>query len=170
MENIYLVGMMGSGKTSTGRALAQKLSFHFVDLDELICEQARLTINEIFKRHGEPYFRDCERRLLCEVSNRRKQVVATGGGVVLHPENRALMKKNGTVIYLDSKLETLWERVKDKKDRPLLAHPNPKKMLQELFQTRKPLYEEVASDVVITDHKSPEQVAIEISEKLLKSK
>lgn len=162
MRNIYLIGMMGSGKTSSGRELARLLGVSFVDLDELVAERAGRSINEIFKFEGEPFFRALERNVLEEVASRSDQVVATGGGSILDPLNRERMRRTGITIYLKASLPTLWERVKQKKDRPLLETRNPQEMLAYLFRLRGPLYEAEADKTFLTDRKSPEEIALEI--------
>ena len=162
MKNIYLIGMMGSGKTTSGRALAKLLKSPFVDLDERIVEHVGHSINDIFKTHGEPYFRKIENELLAGVSVETNQVVATGGGIVINSSNRERMKSTGLVIYLKTSLNVLWERVKEKKDRPLLGGTDPEKALAGLFYVRVPLYEASSEKVFITDGKSPEAVAVEI--------
>ena len=162
MKNVYLIGMMGSGKTTTGQALAKLLSVPFVDLDEQIVQTAGHSINEIFKTKGEPYFRQLEADVLRKVSGSSGQVVATGGGIVINSENRAKLKSTGFVIYLKTGINTLWDRVKTKKDRPLLATADPKQTFTELFQFRAPLYAESSERVFLTDHKTPEAVAQEI--------
>jgi len=162
MKNTYLIGMMGSGKTTTGCALAKLLSVPFVDLDDQIIQKAGRSINEIFKTKGEYYFRDLETEALKNVSGSSNQVVATGGGIVMNPENQTRLKTTGLVIYLKTSMDVLWERVKDKKDRPLLATSNPKQTFSELFRFRGPLYIESASKIFLTDYKTPEAVAQEI--------
>lgn len=162
MKNVYLIGMMGSGKTTTGRALAKLLSIPFVDLDDRIVQKAGRSINEIFKDQGERYFRDLETEALKNVSKSSNQIVATGGGIVINPENRTRLKETGLVIYLKTSTDVLWERVKEKKDRPLLATSNPKQTFLELFQSRTPLYVENSQKSFLTDHKTPEAVAKEI--------
>lgn len=162
MKNVYLIGMMGSGKTTTGRVLAKLLSIPFVDLDERIVQKAGHSINEIFKNQGGRYFRDLETEALINVSKSSNQIVATGGGIVINPENRARLKNTGLVIYLKTSTGVLWERVKEKKDRPLLATSNPKQTFLELFQSRTPLYIENSQKSFLTDHKTPEAVAKEI--------
>ena len=162
MRNVYLVGMMGSGKTTSGRELARLLSISFTDLDDLIVDRAGRSINEIFHSEGEPYFRKLERDLLGQVTSQSNQVVATGGGVVLDPLNRERLKTSGVVIYLKTGLQVLWERVQEKKDRPLLATSDPQGALAVLFRERSPLYEEVSDKTFLTDKKSSEEVAREI--------
>lgn len=162
MKNVYLVGMMGSGKTTSGRALAKLLALPFVDLDDRIVERAGHSVNDIFKTEGESYFRNMETELLNQVAEKANQVVATGGGIVVDPPNRERMRSTGLVIYLKTSLDILWERVKEKKDRPLLQSSDPKKSLADLFYKRTPLYESSSDKVFLTDRKSPEAVALEI--------
>ncbi len=170
MRNVYLIGMMGSGKTTSGRELARLLGISFVDLDDLIVDKAGRSINEIFKAHGEIFFRQMERQMLDETAARPDQVVATGGGIVLEPANRNRMASTGMTVYLKTALPTLWERVKGKKDRPLLDTPDPEGALRSLFRLRGPLYEAVADKTFLTDRKSPEAVALEIHEACFKGK
>jgi len=169
MKNIYLIGMMGSGKSSSGRALAKLLSLAFVDLDELIVEQEGRSINDIFKAEGESYFRSLEHELLAGVARETDQVIATGGGIVLDPVNCEQMKDSGLVIYLKTGLDVLWERVKTKQDRPLLKGSDPKQMLANLYAKRSSLYEAVSDKVFLTDRKTPGRVAAEIYETCFKS-
>ena len=156
--------MMGSGKTTTGKALAKLLNMPFVDLDDRIVARAGHSINDIFKTEGESCFRKLESELLKEVANQTAQVVATGGGIVLDPGNTKILKEARPTIYLKASLETLWERVKEKRDRPLLQSPDPKKTLAGLLAVREPLYQAVADMVYVTDRKTPEEVANEIFE------
>ncbi len=162
MKNIYLIGMMGAGKTSTGEALAKELSLNFVDMDEGIVKSTKMTINEIFESRGGPYFRKLEREGLKLVSKTKGQVVATGGGVVLDPENVRLMKESGILIYLRAPIETLWSRVQTKTDRPLLKTLNPKEVFAKLFYERKPLYEAIRDHAVNTEGRNPLEVAREV--------
>jgi len=162
MRNIYLIGMIGSGKSTTGSKLAKLAKMKFVDLDEKIVAQEHKSINEIFQTNGESYFRKVESTMLFEVSQRSGLVVASGGGSVLDSNNRKQMKKSGTVIYLKTTLDELWSRVRNRKNRPLLATDDPLKTMGELLQVREPLYQSVADRTILTDGKSPEAVAKEI--------
>ena len=170
MRNIYLIGMMGSGKTTSGRALAKLMGLGFVDLDERIMERTGRSINDIFKSDGEPYFRKVEREVLMQVAAKQGQVVATGGGVVLDPANGERMRQTGLMIYLKTSAEVLWERVKHKKDRPLLGVQDPEKALAGLYQTRLSYYESFADKTFLTDRKTPESVALEIFKTCFESK
>lgn len=168
MRNIYLIGMMGAGKTATGRALAKLLQMDFLDLDEEIESRAHLTINEIFQKKGEAYFRGEEKRMLDQAARETNTVVATGGGIVLDPGNVDRMRATGRVIYLAAPFDSLWERVQGKRDRPLLAAADPKAVFFRLFQEREPLYERSGHARVPTEGLSPEAVAREMKERYLK--
>ena len=170
MQNIYLIGMMGSGKSSTGKVLAGLARMAFVDLDDEIESQTRMTINEIFEKKGEPFFRAEEKKTLNRVALEMNTVVATGGGLVLDPANGAKMRQTGRVIYLAASFETLWARVKDKRDRPLIAVSDPKATFLKLYEARRPLYEAAGVGRAETDGKSPEEVAEKIFEEFLKVK
>ena len=159
---------MGSGKTVTGRALAKLTGRNFLDLDGEIESRTRLTINEIFQKKGEPFFRAEEKNILTEAARQTDSVIATGGGAVLILENVEKMKATGRVIYLETSLETLWQRVREKKDRPLLQSADPKAMLIRLFQERRPLYESASDGRVLTDGLSAETVARKIVDSYLK--
>ncbi|MBI4549732.1 MAG: shikimate kinase [Candidatus Omnitrophica bacterium] len=162
MKKIYLIGMMGAGKTETGRALAREAGLDFVDLDEEIVKRTHMTINEIFECRGEPFFRKAERDALEEASRSKNGVIATGGGAVLDPENVLLMRSSGKVVYLRTSLATLWQRTRTKTDRPLLRASNPEEVLAKLFAQRKGVYESVHDFAVNTDGKTPGAVAEDI--------
>jgi shikimate kinase len=166
MSNVYLIGMMGSGKSVTGKRLATLLNCRFVDLDELIQERTKQSIAEIFQKKGEPYFRDEEAAALTEVAKVQPRVIATGGGTVLKPANLELMKATGKLVYLETGIETLWIRVKDKKDRPLLKSEDPKRKLIQIFAERCGIYEKAADLRVNTDGRTAADVAKEIFDKL----
>ena len=168
MQNIYLIGMMGAGKTATARALATLARIKILDLDEEIESQNHLTINEIFQKKGEAFFRAEEKRILNNVAHEKDTVVATGGGIVLSPENIEKMMNSGQVIYLAASFESLWKRVRDKKDRPLLSVPDPKPIFYRLFQERMPLYESACHGKIETDGLTVEVTAKKIFEQYLK--
>ena len=150
-RSIYLIGMMGSGKTSTGRPLAKRLGYGFVDADAVIEQVAGCTIPEIFERDGEAGFRSIESQVLNAISQRHSLVVATGGGVVTTPENWGQLH-SGIVVWLDVNQAQLIERLRDDStQRPLLQQPNPEAALDTLLQERRPLYGEADLTVVIND-------------------
>ncbi len=152
---------MGSGKTTVGKAVAKKLGMSFVDLDDVIEQAVGMKISEIFKNFGEERFRDIETEVVKIVSKKKGIVIATGGGVVLRQENIENLKKAGIIFWLTASEETIYERVKSCKDRPLLQVENPKERIKQLMQKRKPLYEK--ADVIInTEGLIPEKVAEKI--------
>ena len=156
--NLYLVGMMGSGKTSTGRPLAERLGYGFVDADAVIEQAAGCSIPEIFERDGEAGFRSLESQVLSAISQRHSLVVATGGGVVTQPENWGLLH-SGIVIWLDVVPDQLLHRLNaDSTVRPLLQTTDPEAALNALLNKRRPLYSEADLTVVINDE-TPEAVA-----------
>lgn len=169
MKNIYIVGMMGSGKTVTGKALADLTGMKFLDLDSEIEKETRLSINQIFRDKGEPYFRTIEKTILNEAAGQTGFVIATGGGIVLDQENVEKMRVTGQIISLNASFDTLWNRIKDKEDRPLLYVDNPQKKFLQILQERTPFYR-VASDgrIVQTDGLTPEAAAKKIVEQYLK--
>ena len=157
-RSLYLVGMMGSGKTSTGRPLAERLGYGFVDADAVIEQAAGCSIPEIFERDGEEGFRKLESQVLNAISQRHSLVVATGGGVVTQPENWGLLH-SGIVIWLDVVSDQLLQRLKaDSTVRPLLQTADPEAALNTLLNERRPLYAEADLTVVINDE-APETVA-----------
>ncbi len=139
---------MGSGKTTIGRSLAKRLDLDFVDSDRVVEERTGVTIPTVFEIEGEDGFRKRESRVIAELSRMRGLLVATGGGAVLHPENRTYLKTSGFVIYLNVPPHLLWERTRHDKNRPLLKVPNPLLRLRELFIERDPYYREIADLVV----------------------
>lgn len=166
MPNIYLTGMMGSGKSVTGKRLAVRLGYGFVDLDDKIQERTKKTIVEIFAAHGEAFFRAEETQALKETAAQQSLVVATGGGTVLNPSNVEQMRQSGKVVFLETSLEVLWSRVKDKRERPLLNSENPQGKLAKIFEERKPVYENSCDWKVNTDGKTAGSVADEIYDRL----
>ncbi len=168
MPNIYLTGMMGSGKSVTGKKLAQLLNYSFVDLDDKVQGRSGRSINDMFQKEGETFFREQERCALEEVSVCENQVVATGGGIVTKPHNIRRMKMSGKVVFLETSLNVLWDRVKGKKDRPLLKGQDPYKNLEKIFLERREAYETAADCKVNTDGKTAEAVAQDII-KILKA-
>jgi len=157
-RSLYLVGMMGSGKTSTGRPLAERLGYGFVDADAVIEQAAGCSIPEIFNRDGEAGFRSLESQVLSAISQRHSLVVATGGGVVTQPENWGMLH-SGIVIWLDVVPDQLLQRLNaDSTVRPLLQTADPEAALNALLNERRPLYAEADLTVVINDE-TPEAVA-----------
>ncbi len=165
--NIYLVGFMGTGKTSVGRVLAEQKKWNFVDLDELIELQQQRRIVDIFAKYGEAYFRKIEKKALKQVATQDKFVVACGGGIVLDPQNIKLMKKTGTVVCLSANCETILKRVSSSTQRPILNVAKPRERIEHLLKMRAPYYAQ-AHAIIDTTGVSVKQVAAKISRKLLK--
>ncbi len=159
MKNIYLVGFMGSGKSTVGRILAEKLNLNFVDVDQLIEEEKKMKISDIFKKKGEKYFRELERKRIKDLSKKENLVISTGGGLGANRENIELMKKTGLVVWLDVSLDEIIKRCKGDKNRPLLNQPY--ESLKRLYDSRKPVYK-MAHIHIKTDNKNPEEIAEEI--------
>lgn len=148
--NLILVGLMGSGKTTMGRALAKHLGCTFVDSDDEVQQRTGVTIPHIFDVEGEYGFRQRETSAIRELVQRNDMVLATGGGAVLAEENRALLQQNGIVVYLKANVHDLWVRTRHDKNRPLLQTGDPRAKLTELFQQRDSLYQQVADITVQT--------------------
>lgn len=156
--NIYLVGFMGTGKSSVGRLVAKRKKWQFVDLDELIELKEKMTIAEIFSKGGEQYFRKIERKVLKEVSTQEKFVVACGGGIVINKDNIKTMKEAGVIICLNAAIDVILKRVAGYTHRPLLNVPNPKMQVGHLLKLRAPFYAQ-ADKVIDTSKCSIEKVA-----------
>lgn len=154
MGNIFLVGMMGAGKTTVGRVLAHRLQMRFVDTDKVLVERTGVPVATVFEIEGEEGFRRRESGVLAEAAEGDNCVIATGGGAVLAAENRELMRCRGTVIYLRARVESLWHRMRHDTTRPLLATPDPRRTLEELVVARDPLYHDVAHLIVDTGAQS----------------
>ena len=164
--NLYLVGLMGAGKSTVGRLLARRLKLRFLDCDHEIERRCGVKIPLIFEIEGEPGFRARESEVLAELTALRGIVLATGGGAVLAPQNRRRLAENGTVIYLRARPEDLYTRVRHDRNRPLLATPDPLRRLRELHAERDGLYASIADLVVDTGRQSVQALARELIAKL----
>lgn len=159
--NIYLVGFMGTGKTVVGKHLAKKLKLKFIDLDTIIEKKEKRKIRNIFSRDGEAYFRQKEKEAVVEVSKKKNIVVATGGGVVINPENLKRFKGSGVVICLSSRPQVIFGRTRNQSQRPLLNVDNPEEKIEGLLKKRARFYAR-ADFNIDTSLKSIKQVAQEI--------
>ena len=168
MEHIYLVGFMGTGKSAVAQEVAKRKRRQFVDLDTLIEFREKRRICDIFAQEGEPYFRRIEKRVLKEVAQEKKFVVACGGGIVIDPENIQIMKKTGLVICLTASPEVILKRACGYQHRPLLNVSNPKKQIELLLKLRAPYYAQ-ADKAIDTSGISVKEVAARII-KLTKKK
>ena len=160
----YLIGMMGSGKSSVGKLLANKLQFSNIDIDKEIEKDEKLSIKEIFEKKGENYFREIESKYL--LRKRNSAVVSCGGGIILNKKNREFLRTNGYTIYLKSSIPTLEKRLLNKSSRPLLNNDNLKETLINIYSKRKTLYTSVANTTIITDRRSVKEVCELIIKKL----
>lgn len=163
--NISLIGMMGSGKTSIGELLSKLLNMSFVDTDEQIIKSEKTSINQIFAQKGETYFREIETATLKNVLNFNNQIISTGGGIVKSDENLTLLKEKSVVFYLKASPDILFERIKNNKERPLLNVENMKDKIKTILQERISQYEK-AQYIIVTDDKSPIEIANEIIGKI----
>jgi shikimate kinase len=163
---LVLVGMMGAGKTTVGRRLANKLGRHFVDSDEEIEAAAGMTIEDIFATHGEADFRAGEVRVIARLLKDKGIVLGTGGGAFVNPDTRALVKAEAVSVWIKADFELLFQRVSRRANRPLLKTPNPRETLQKLIDARYPVYAEADVTVVSTDVPQ-DQVANEVIDALL---
>jgi|ERR1043166_1429357 shikimate kinase len=153
-DNIFLVGLMGAGKTSVGKLLAKRLDKAFCDSDQEIERRTGVKIPVIFDIEGEAGFRTREAGVLAELTARRNIVLATGGGAVLREDNRKALVNNGAVVYLRASIDELWNRMRHDRNRPLLQTADPRAKLDELLQQRDALYRGVADVIVDTGNQS----------------
>jgi len=161
---LYLIGMMGSGKSSVGNLLADKLQFLNIDIDKEIEKDEKLSIKEIFEKKGESYFREIESKYL--LRKRKLAVVSCGGGIILNKKNREFLKTSGYTIYLKSSIPNLEKRLLNENSRPLLSNDNLKETLINIYSNRKTLYTSTANTTIITDRRSVKEVCELIIKKL----
>ncbi len=163
MNNIILIGFMGSGKTSVGRQLAKKLQYSFCDTDELIEKENKTSVRNVFSAYGEEYFRKLETATISDLyKNMTRTVLSTGGGLPITEGNDRLLRRLGHVIYLKASQETLMKRLQGYTSRPLLAGENVEEKVYDLLQQRTPIYEKAAHFSVSTDHKNFNEIIDEI--------
>lgn len=161
MKNIVLTGFMGTGKTAVGRELARILGWRLIDVDEEIVKSVQVSINHIFETRGEAAFRDMEAETIRKLSTVRQVIISAGGGAVLRQENLDSFRRNGVVVCLTARPETILKRTGTSDERPLLKVENPLSRITELLEKRRPFYEK--ADVTIdTEEKTPRQIAEEI--------
>lgn len=166
MTSLILVGPMGAGKSTIGRLLAKELRLPFKDSDKEIESRTGADIPWIFDVEGEQGFREREQAVIAELCRLGDMVLATGGGVVMRPENRAALKSGGCVVYLHASVEQQIQRTAKDRNRPLLRTADPAKVLADLLAVRDPLYREVADVIVETDERPPRMVVQEIIERI----
>jgi shikimate kinase len=159
-KSIVLVGMPGSGKSSVGRRLAQRLNLQFVDSDTKIEEAAGgMSVSDIFARHGEPEFRSLEARVITRLLENGPTVIATGGGAFVNVDTRSLIGRYGLSIWLKADIEILLRRVKRKNDRPLLSGNNPEDVLKRLLAERESAYEK--ADITVISREAPHESVVD---------
>lgn len=164
--NIFLVGLMGAGKTTVGKTLARHLGKRFYDSDHEIEARTGVNIPLIFELEGEAGFRRREVAMIEELTQMQDIVLATGGGAVLNKQNRDNLSRCGTVIYLRTSVNELWQRTRNDKNRPLLQTADPRARLEELFTIRDPLYRETADIVIDTGGRSVSAIVHQLEEAL----
>ena len=164
--NIFLVGMMGAGKTTVGKLLAHLLGKSFIDSDEEIQHRTGVTIPHIFDVEGEAGFRQREANAIQELVKLDNIVLATGGGVVLSEQNRDALRYNGIVVYLKSTAHDLWHHTRHDRNRPLLQTADPRARLKDLHEQRDPLYTEVADLVMPTGKQSVHSLVLQLQQEL----
>ena len=159
MKNIYLIGFMGTGKSTISRLLANKLGLKAAEMDALIEEKQGMPIADIFDKYGEPYFRELETNVVRELSETKDMVVSCGGGTVLRMENVDMMRNSGTVILLEASPAEVLRRVSHSTARPLLNGHMNEQYIADLMNRRRPAYEAAAEERILTDGCPPEEVA-----------
>ncbi len=166
VQRVFLVGPMGTGKTTIGNKLAKALNFEFIDADEALEKRTGASITLIFDVEGEQGFREREEKILDDLTQREQVVLATGGGAVLRETNRAALSERGFVVYLRSPIETLIERTRFDTSRPLLKTEDPAATLREIMENREPLYEAVADVIVDAETLNIKQIVQRIADEL----
>ena len=165
--NIVLIGFMGAGKSTVSDYLSTMFAMRIVEMDQVIADREEMSIPDIFATYGEEYFREQETKLLIELQNKKNTIISCGGGAALRAENVAEMNKNGRVVLLTASPETVYERVKDSDDRPVLKENNNVEFIADLMENRREKYEAAADIVIQTDNKTVLQVCEELITKLM---
>ena len=163
-RNLILIGFMGTGKTSVGMRVAKSLGLRFVDTDRLIVRKAGKPIPKIFEESGEEAFRELETQILKKCAAGADQVISTGGGIVTLERNREILREAGYVIWLKASPETIYERVKRNRNRPLLQTPDPQKTIREMLAARNALYETACDLRITTDDLTMEETCYGVTE------
>ena len=165
--NIVLIGFMGAGKSTISDCLRTAFAMEVVEMDQIIAERQKMSISDIFETYGEEYFRDLETNLLIEMQSRTNVVISCGGGVPMRDRNVAEMKKNGKVVLLTAKPETILNRVRDNHDRPLLEGNKNVEFIAGLMEKRRRKYEAAADVIIETDGKDELEICEELVQKIL---
>lgn len=165
-RNIFLIGFMGSGKTTVADHLGNMFNMEIAEMDQIIAKRQNMSISDIFATHGEDYFRDLETELLIEMQSRDGMIISCGGGTPMRDNNVEEMKKSGKIVLLKASPKTIYERVKENHDRPLLEHNKNVPYIAELMEQRREKYEKAADFIIETDNKDIRQICEEIRNKL----
>ena len=165
-RSIFLIGFMGAGKSTIARALQRELGFPLIEMDERIVKEQGMSINDIFAQYGEDHFRAIESQLIVDIGKEEPSIVSCGGGVVVRPQNTQNMKEIGRIVFLKATPETIYERVKNSTDRPILNGHMNVEYIAELMEKRRALYEAAADITIQTDGKTREQICEEIIGKM----
>lgn len=168
MKNIFLIGYMGTGKSTVASYMAKQYGMEVMEMDQMIVERKGMSISDIFAKHGEEYFRAIETKLLMEIRKQENKVVSCGGGVVLCEQNITEMKKGGNIVLLSAEAKTILERVKDDDSRPLLQGNKNIEFINDMLEKRRPKYERAADIVIHTDDKQVADICNEIFGKIKK--
>ncbi|MDB9304008.1 shikimate kinase [Nodularia spumigena] len=161
--NLYLIGMMGAGKTTVGQLLAKHLGYGFLDTDSVITQSAGRSINELFAEEGEAAFRQLESDVLAQVCAYTRLTIATGGGIILRTENWSYLH-HGLVVWLDVPVELLYTRLAEDTTRPLLQDADPQGKLRSLLEQRTPLYSQADLKITVREEETPEDIANRVIE------
>ena len=161
IQNIALIGFMGTGKSSVGQLVAQQAHFTFLDTDHVIEMRTGKSISDIFAQDGEPAFRALEKNIVAELATRKRTVISTGGGLPVNPDNLASLKSHSLVVCLWASAEKIWERVRSQSHRPLLNEPDPLGKIKKLLEQREPFYRQ-ADVLVNTEMRAVKDVAQQV--------
>ncbi|NMB06986.1 MAG: shikimate kinase [Tissierellia bacterium] len=166
MKNIVLIGMSGSGKSTVGKYIADKLNKTFLDTDDIIVSNTGKNIEYIFDNYGEGYFRELEKLVINSLSRKEDIIISTGGGIVLNPTNIEILKRKGIIFFLNGSIDTLYQNVKkskaSKEQRPLLREGDLKIKLEEIYNIRKSLYFNSGDYIISVDNRTVEEIGNEI--------
>ena len=162
MKNIFLIGYMGTGKSTVAASMAKQYGMEVLEMDQMIVDREGMSISDIFAEHGEEYFRNVETKLLLEIQTQENKIVSCGGGVVLRKQNVEEMHKGGSIVLLSAKPETILEQVKDDDSRPLLQGNKTVQFISEMMEKRRTKYESAADIIIQTDNKQVVDICNEI--------
>ena len=166
-KTIFLIGFMGVGKTTISQIMGNLSNAKVMDTDEWIVQKKKMSIPEIFEKYGEQYFRDLETLCLKKIAEDKPCIVSCGGGIILREENRKIMHRTGSTVWLDASAQTIYDRVKNGKNRPLLNNHMNISDIEEMMEKRKSQYEAAMDYHFYTDEFSKEEVAKEVLQKVL---